>query len=155
MSENNAGKNKTKEPKHLVVLRVLGFILLIIGIFLIVLGFGVIRESRSFGGSRPTPAIFVPGIFAAFFSIPCLIIGFSAKISKMQMDTAKYIQEKNKETMTDIASNTAEITSDGIIKVTRAVKKGLGDQADTKFCKHCGVKIDMDSKFCKKCGKEQ
>lgn len=157
MNENNPSKNNPKEPKHLIILRTLGFVLLISGVILIVLGFAVVRKyDPVFDRTSPTPALFVPGIFAAFFSIPCLIIGFSAKISKMQMDTAKYIQEKNKETMTDIVSNTADIASEGITKTTRAVKKGLKDDENaTKFCKHCGEKIDIDSKFCKKCGEEQ
>ena len=166
-----------KEPRHLGVLRVLATVLLIIGIVLIVLGVGVVRQSSNFGGSRPTPALFVPGIFAAFFSIPCFVIGFSAKIGKMHMEKIKYmqelnketmtdiasnsmeqikyIQEKNKETMTDIVSNTADIASEGITKTTRAVKKGLKDDENaTKFCKHCGEKIDADSRFCKRCGEE-
>lgn len=143
-----------KEPRHLGVLRVLATVLLIIGIVLIVLGVGVVRQSSNFGGSRPTPALFVPGIFAAFFSIPCFVIGFSAKIGKMHMEKIKYMQELNKETMTDIASNSADIAGEGITKVTKAVKKGLSADEKKRYCMHCGEEIDADSRFCKRCGEE-
>ena len=81
-----------------------------------------------------------------------LALGFRPEIAKLKTKTAKYIQEENKDDLTDIASNTADITSDAITKTTKAIKKGIND---TMFCKHCGSEIDADSKFCKKCGKEQ
>ncbi|MBQ7307095.1 MAG: zinc-ribbon domain-containing protein [Clostridia bacterium] len=143
--------NNLKEPKHLKVLRSLGFILICTGILLIILGVVVFREDFA-GTTIPNIALMVPGMFITVFSIPCLFMGFSAKISEMQIEQTRYIQEKNKDTLTDIADNVTDISEDAIIKVSHAVKEGFDDYV---FCKHCGSKIDADSKFCKKCGREQ
>lgn len=81
-----------------------------------------------------------------------IISGFKTEIAKLHTRTTKYIQEENKQDLTDIASTTADIASDAITTTTKSIKKGL---KDTKFCKHCGKEIDKDSKFCSECGKEQ
>lgn len=91
-------------------------------------------------------------VIGLFIGLGCLVSGFHPEIAKMQAKSVKYIRENNKEDLKDIASNSAHISSDAIVTVTKSVKKGL---EDTMFCKHCGVEIDKDSKFCKSCGKEQ
>ena len=76
-------------------------------------------------------------------------------MSKLSVKTTKYIQQENKEDMTDIANTNAEIQSDAIKTIASSVKEGFSSEDETKFCKHCGAKIDEDSRFCKECGKEQ
>ena len=91
-------------------------------------------------------------LFGLFLAITFLVIGFRPEITKMSMKSARYIQQENKEDLTDIVSTSADIASEALTKTVSAVKKGL---ATTMFCKHCGAKIDENSKFCKYCGKEQ
>lgn len=139
---------KNNKPKLFLILKIIGIIGIIIGIYGITLsigGFGDF-ESNDFmiGGFMTT--------FGLFIGISCTVGGFIPELAKLRTKTAKYIQEQNKEDLTDIASNTADITSEAITKTTKAIKKGL---KDTKFCKHCGSEIDKDSKFCTECGKEQ
>lgn len=140
MSNNN-------KPKHFLVLKIVGFLGLavaITGIIFLIIGFGDFEtEFFMIGGF-----MMAFGLMATF---PCLIIGFSPEISKLSTKTTKYIQQQNKEDLTDIANTSAEITEGAISKSAKAVKNGL---KDTMFCKHCGAEIDSDSKFCKSCGKE-
>ena len=142
MNDNN------NKPKHFIVLKIIGFIgiiLAVIGFVLTFVGFGDF-ESNNFmiGGFMATLGVFV--------GVSCLIMGFRPEITKMSLKSAKYIQQENKEEFKDIASTTADIASEAISKTTTAIKNGLDNKI---FCKYCGEKIDSDSKFCNKCGKEQ
>ncbi len=139
---------ENKKPGHLVVFKIIGFIGIAVGIFgfiLSMVGFGDF-ESNNFmiGGFL--------GCFGIFVGVSGLAIGFKPDIARMSTKTARYIQQENKEELKDIVKTSAEISSDAITTVTKAVKDGLND---TVYCKHCGSKIAADSKFCKSCGKEQ
>ena len=137
-----------KKPKHFIILKIVGFIgiaVAIIGFILSVTGFGDF-ESNNFmiGGTLASLGLFV--------SVPCLVLGFRPEISKMNVKTQKWIQDQNKEDLTDIASTKADISKEAITTTIKAVKDGWQNEI---YCKHCGEKIDADSKFCKACGKEQ
>ena len=142
---------EVKEPKHFLVLRILGFILLAVGITLVVLAWTVLGKPFM-DTIEPSFAALVPGSFMAVLSLPVIIGGFSPKIAKLNAKGAKYIQQETKEDLKDIASTKADIHGEAITKSFKAVKKGL---KDTKYCKHCGAEIDADSTFCKECGKKQ
>ena len=136
-----------KKPEHLKKFKIIGIIGLAVGFI------GIILVIAGFGGNS---GMFILGgfmmVFGTFVGTTCTKIGFSPEISKMKIKTAKYIQEDNKEDFKDIADTTVDITGEAVTRVVRSVKDGLDD---TMFCKHCGEKIDADSKFCKKCGLEQ
>ena len=144
--------SEIKEPKHLKVLRTVGFILIAVGVLLIILGCFVFREDWGNGDTVANAALFVPGIFIAFASLPCIFIGFSAKIMKMQIESAKYIQQSNQQDLQDIANTSADISSEPFAKIAKSIADAT---SETKFCKHCGTVIDYDSRFCKNCGEEQ
>ncbi len=139
---------KNNKPKHFLIFKILGIVFAVValvGFYLTITGFGDF-ESNNFmiGGLMSTFGL----VLAIFF----LFNGFKPEIAKLRTKSAKYIQEENKQDLTELASNTAEISSDAITKTTRAIKKGV---KDTMFCKHCGAEIDTDSTFCKSCGGEQ
>ena len=142
---------EVKEPKHFLVLRILGFILLAVGITLVVLACTVFAEPF-LNTIEPSFAALMPGLFMTVISIPVLVGGFSPKIAKLNAKGAKYIQQETKDDLKDIASTKADIHSEAITTSFKAVKKGL---KDIKYCKHCGAEIDADSTFCKECGKKQ
>ena len=128
-----------KRNKIFTIFKALGFTSLGVGILLIILGTVVFRGS--FGdGTIPNIPLLVIGAFLIPISLALIIWGFSKKISAFMIGTIGDIQSENKDTMKNMAST------------TKAIKDGI---KDTKFCKHCGTKIDNDSKFCKNCGKEQ
>lgn len=141
-----------KKPKIYLVLKILAPIMLIGGIVLIVLGTAIYPEMFNGHSVAPNAALFAPGMIIAFLSIPCFIFAFLPQINKTAIQTMIYIQQENKEDLKEMADTTADITGDAITKTASAIKNGL---KETKFCKHCGKKIDMDSKYCNSCGKEQ
>ena len=136
-----------KEPKHLLLFKIIGIIGILVGIF------GFIKLFTGFGDFESNN--FLIGMFLGplgmFIGISCLVIGFGPSIAKMSTKTIKYIQEENKEDLKDIATTTSDITYDAVKNTTKAVKEGL---VDTIYCKYCGNQIDKDSKFCKFCGKD-
>lgn len=144
--------SNVKEPKHFRLFRIIGLSVLAVGVLLIVLGVAVFREDWGDGETVMNFALFVPGIMLSVLSVPLVMIGFTPKITKMQVETAKYLQQSNKGDLKDIATTSADIASDSIATVVKTVKNAT---EDTKFCKYCGEQIDLDSVFCKSCGKQQ
>lgn len=140
--------NETQKPKHFLIFKivgVVGLIAAIIGFVKVITGFGDF-ESNNFmiGGFMVTFGLFMGCLF--------LILGFQPELSKLSTKTHKYIQQENKEDLTDIANTSAEIYGQSIKQTAMNIKEGL---SDTKFCRFCGNKIESDSVFCKHCGKEQ
>ena len=140
--------NKNNKPLFFLILKIIGFIgiiIAILGFYFIFTGFGDFESNNFMIGMFIIPLGIIIGV-------PCLINGFHPEITKANIKSTKYIQEDNKEDLKDIADNAADITSDAITKTATAIKNGV---KSTKFCKHCGAEIDSDSRFCCKCGKEQ
>ena len=144
--------SQLQEPKHLKKLRIIGFSLIATGLLLIILGCFVFRKDWGHGETVANFLLWVPGVFVAFFSAPCLFIGFSAKIAKNQIERAKYVQQLNQQDLQDIANTSADISSEPVAKIVKTVVDAT--QKDI-YCKYCGTSIDFDSRFCKNCGKEQ
>ena len=106
-------------------------------------------------------------LFKVFFIIVAVIVGvifiltilmvvspkIRAKFMSKQIKATKYMIDEVEDDLTDIATKRANINKEGVEITAKAIKDGLNKS--TKYCKHCGEKIDEDSKFCKKCGKEQ
>lgn len=137
-----------KKPIHFLIFKIVGVagaILAIIALALIFTGFGDFESNNFMIGGFLLP-------LAIFATVTGFVIGFKPQISKMTAQGTRYILEENKEELSDIATTTAEIASEGVEMTARAVARGL---EDTIFCKHCGAQIDADSRFCSKCGKEQ
>ena len=142
------GRVYYEKPIRFIILKIVGFVgvaVLIAGIVLAMNGFGDFESNN-----------FMIGTFLAVAGVAiagtCLATGFGPEIAKARANTIRYIQEENKDDFSAIATNNAQIMSDAVKITAGAVKDGI---RATKFCKHCGEKIDEDSKFCSSCGKEQ
>lgn len=137
-----------EKPKHLKIFKVIGFIGVTVGVI------GFILAFSNFGGNG---GLFMLGgflgCFGIFIGVSSLMIGFRPEMSKMGIQTTKYIQQDNKEDFKEMANTTADIAEEAISKVARSIKEGLDEEK--MYCKHCGTLIDADSRFCNKCGKEQ
>ncbi len=138
---------KHEAPKHLLLCKILGLIILPIGVALFITGLVFFGDFE-----RGLFSLAMVGLPLIPVSIILLTIGFRSEMVKLSARTAQYIQQETKEELTDIASTSADISSEAITKTAKAVRKGL---KDTIYCKHCGAEIDSDSKFCKTCGKSQ
>jgi hypothetical protein len=134
------------KPLHFLILKILGVLLLAVvvtGFVFVFTGFGDLSSNKFMIGGLMTTL----GLFGASV---CLSVGFSPELAKMRTRSARYIQNENKDELREIATTSAEIASDAVSTVSRAVQDGL---RKTVFCKHCGKEIDADSKFCSHCGK--
>lgn len=149
-------KRDIKEPILFKILKILGPIILVTGIVLLIVymvGFTDGVASLSGFGFVALALLFIGSAATMFGLIP--------QMQKMTIKTNKYIHQANKEDLKEIADTKAEIAGDALSEtataVTRGIKQGLQDEpkkakAKSKYCKHCGAKIDEDSKFCKECG---
>ena len=134
-------------PRHFWIFKIIGVIgavATVTGIVLTVAGFGDFESNNFMIGSFVT----VIGVMMTALGI---VIGFGPEIAKARAKTLRYIQEENKDDLTAIANNSAEIMSDAVSKTANAIANGV---QKTMFCKHCGARIDADSTFCSRCGKE-
>lgn len=141
---------KIEKPKYFLVLKILGVITIILGVVCL-----IVKSTTNIGPRILT----IMSIFGVVGGLVFMLLGFQPEIKKLHIKNAKYIQENNKEDLTDIANTGADIVGGAVTKTTKAIKNGLtineaDDNAKT-YCKHCGSKIDADSKFCNKCGGEQ
>lgn len=82
---------------------------------------------------------------------------FFEKTFNRQIKVVKNVIDENEDSLRDIETKKANISSEGIEIKARAIKRGFSEESkqDEKFCKNCGKAIDSDSKFCSYCGKEQ
>ena len=162
------------------VLRIVGPILLLIGIGLIATA--IINFAMAFGGSEP------PRLFWCFFlAFPFLIVGtpmtqfgYMGKVARytagemapVAKDTFNYVATESKEGITAVASAIGEgLTAGGVAlggenkESVRCHKCNSVQDADAKFCDDCGTALlknkqcpgcdelnDPDAKFCDNCG---
>ena len=136
-----------KRPRHFWIFKIIGVIgavATVTGIVLTVAGFGDFESNNFMIGGF----VAVIGVMMTALGIA---IGFGPEIAKARAKTLRYIQEENKDDLTAIANNSAEIMSDAVSKTANAIANGV---QKTLFCKHCGARIDADSTFCSRCGKE-
>ena len=134
-------------PRHFWIFKIIGVIgavATVTGIVLTVAGFGDFESNNFMIGGF----VAVIGVMMTALGIA---IGFGPEIAKARAKTLRYIQEENKDDLTAIANNSAEIMSDAVSKTANAIANGV---QKTMFCKHCGARIDADSTFCSRCGKE-
>ena len=134
-------------PRHFWIFKIIGVIgavATVTGIVLTVTGFGDFESNNFMIGGF----VAVIGVMMTALGIT---IGFGPEIAKARAKTLRYIQEENKDDLTAIANNSAEIMSDAVSKTANAISNGV---QKTMFCKHCGARIDADSTFCSRCGKE-
>ena len=137
-----------KKPRHFLLFKIVGIAgvaAIITGVVLAFLGFDDLESPNFMIGSFLAAA----GVMMTVFGIT---VGFAPEIAKARAQTVRYIQEENKDDLTAIANNTAEIMSEAVATTASALSDGV---KKTMFCKHCGSRIDSDSKFCSSCGKEQ
>ena len=157
---------ENQKPKLFLVLKILGFTMIVIGLAVLIVGlnmkvpednfdmiFGNSVQNRMDAITKKNFTIF-GGVACIMFSIPILSVGFSIEIKKMGIKTKKYVLEENREDLSNIADITADIAEESVKQTARAIKEGFSNE-DAVYCKYCGQKIDADSIFCKSCGKRQ
>ena len=131
-----------KEPKFLLIFKIVGVILTVTGIILFAQSF--------FDPFSEAQFIAIPLIF---FGSVALMYGFLPTMSKLHVKTTKYMQQELKDELKDISITNQEIRNESLKRDAKAIKEGF-TSGDTVFCKYCGGEIEKDSIFCKFCGKK-
>ena len=144
------------DPGHKSIrdtLRVLGPIVLGLGVLLIVIG--MVGFFMAFGGSEPPRYIWCPfvGIPLVFVGGVMTSCGYMGKVMRYQAqemapvakDTFNYMAEGTKEGIKTVAGAVGEGLAEGGL--------GLGGGGETKVhCHKCNALVPVDAKFCSACG---
>jgi ribosomal protein L40E len=124
--------NKNKVIK--IILRIVGFSLLIIGLVLTIIGF------VNFGN-------FESNLFMlTFIGLPCIAFGIGITVFSFSQNIARFIKNEHVSVMNEFA----EDINPAIKSFASAVNEGLNEQ-EFKLCA-CGNKNPTDAQFCNKCG---
>jgi hypothetical protein len=118
-----------------LIIRIIGFSLLIVGIILAIIGFA------NFGN-------FENNLFSlTFIGLPCIGFGLGFTIFSFSQNIARFVKNEH----APIINEFSEDITPAIQHYTSAVKNGFLSE-NTKLC-GCGKENPTDSKFCSNCGK--
>ena len=140
--------NNNKKPITSLIMKIVGFAgisIVITALVLIFTGFGDFESNNFMIGGMLLPL----GIIMTALGFA---IGFKREIAKSHIETMRYVQQENKEALTDIANTTAEIMSGAVTTTAQAMNAGL---QNTNYCIYCGAQIDASAIFCSRCGRKQ
>lgn len=116
-------KNSTK-------LKIWGVTQLIIGLSLLILGSTVFRDkSWDDFAWKPNFALFVPGMFIAFFAIGIIIAGFNPQITKFSAKLQSEVIDHAKEEIKESISKTADTI---VPAITPSIKTAFSEINDCK-----------------------
>ena len=158
MSDNHQNTKKK--------LKIIGTILLIVGIVFAATGFISFFSAFNHGGM---PELF----WMAFIGLPMCGVGGMILSFAYKREISKYVKDES----VPVINEAAEDLSPAVKAVVRAVKDGTGERhgitcrcgevnpPDGKFCTkcgapllsacpHCGGTVDADDKYCGNCGKK-
>ena len=126
--------NQRKQTK--LILRIIGFALLVVGLTLSAIGFA------NFGN-------FENNLFLlTFIGLPCTAVGIGFAVFSFSQDIARFIKNEHAPIINELSKE----ISPAIENYASAVKDGFLDD-NTKLCS-CGNKNPMNAKFCSNCGSE-
>ena len=124
--------NQNKRTK--LILRIVGFSLLIIGLILTIIAFA------NFGN-------FDNNLFMlTFIGLPCIAFGIGITVFSFSQSIARFVKSEHAPVINEYAKE----INPAVTTYAKAVKNGLTDNA-TKLCE-CGTKNPADAKFCNECG---
>lgn len=174
-SKIDPGHNK---PRN--VLRIVGPIILGLGVLLIVIG--IASFFMSMGGFEPPkyfwcaflgiPLVFVGGVMTQFGYMGKVARYAAGEMAPVAKDTFNYVATESKEGITAVAGAIGQGLKDGGISLGAEIKDYVRchkcnsiQDADAKFCDDCGTTLvknkqcpicnelnDPDAKFCDNCG---
>ena len=119
-------KRKDTKPKIFLVLKIVGFSLAVAGVVLLILGIATPDPSSSnslFAGTAQKMGVIFGGAACLIISISLIFAGFTPSIKRIQVKTTKYIVSDNKEDLTDIATDAADIAEPALSKLKKQQNK--------------------------------
>ncbi len=151
---------KDDEKKHHPVLKVLGPIILMIGLIMFFGGALALMTGGGMGfGFIPffsIPVMFVGGVMTQFAYMGKMTKYMHKRMGPIQKDYVNYMLDGTKDQIKDIVH--------GSPSSKKCVHCGDSNPLDAKFCDHCGKPLtkacrncleenEQDAKYCKSCGK--
>ena len=138
---NEQQHNATKKK-----LRVIGIILIIVGVLCMTTG--IVDFSLAFNGKEVRdPTLF----FLIFLGSPIMVAGIICLIFGFKKEIGMYIKNESVPVINEAAGE----LKPAIKSVVSAVKEGLNgeEKQSDRVCSHCGKSNDGDHAFCSFCGK--
>lgn len=149
--------NLNNHKQARAVLRVLGPIILIVGIFFIISGtrsfFAMDNQSPSnyFGDSTSGD-----NFDHAFIGMPLVFVGSVMSMFGYMGKVARYQASELAPVGKDVANYMMDNTQDSVRGFAGAIGEGLNQgrtgSSKQKRCSHCGNELEPDSQFCDQCG---
>jgi hypothetical protein len=136
------------DPKHSVtrtVLRTLGLTLAGAGLLFVVVGAASFFSSI---GTFEPPKYF----WCAFVGIPLLFVGIALSMFAFYGSFARYYFGEAAPVVKDTFNYMAEETKGGVKTIAQAIGEGLSTARPMATCSRCNQANDADAKFCKHCG---
>lgn len=138
---NEQQHNATKKK-----LRVIGIILIIVGVLCMTTG--IVDFSLAFNGKEVRdPTLF----FLIFLGSPIMVAGIICLIFGFKKEIGMYIKNESVPVINEAAGD----LKPAIKSVVSAVKEGLNgeEKQSDRVCSHCGKSNDGNHAFCSFCGK--
>lgn len=144
--ENNGFETK-KHKTAKIVLRIIGFIILPIGLGLIIAG--LISFFQGFSGNGMGSYFYLCFIGAPFIFVGgiCLFLGYMRNIHSFTISQSAPVVK-------DVANYVIDGTSDTMIKNASKLFKEVKRNDEKPICSKCGAENEVGAKFCDKCGHE-
>lgn len=163
MNDREREENKIKHEKVKKYLKIIGPILIGVGLIFAIIGFVDFFGSINSWG-QPTK------FWCLFLGIPLIGVGLMITLIAYQREVSRYMKNES----APIINETAEDIKPAVKTFASAVKSakldgctcrecGAENEPDSNFCSECGAKLKIicpscgeelnaDSKFCDKCG---
>lgn len=133
MDENQERQHQKKK----IIIRIIGSILLALGVVCAIIGF--VDISKSFQEER------MPMIWLFFIGFPLIAIGGFMVIVSFQRSIQRYVKNESVPVFNEMGQQIAP----GISSIANSVKRGV----EQTVCPDCGEANEADAKFCNKCGR--
>lgn len=154
MSNKYNLNNHTQSRK---VLRILGPIILLIGIGFIISGissfFTMLNQAESSFFGEPEPR---NNFGYTFIGMPLVFVGAVMTMFGYMGKVARYQASELAPVGKDVANYMMDNTQDSVRDFAGAIGEGLNQEktgaSNHKYCLHCGNVLDTDSQFCDQCG---
>ena len=135
MPDNNSKENKVKHEKTKKVIKIVGPIILVLGIISLIVGIVI-----SFQGEMSFIWLPIVSMVAIFIGSTLTIFGYRREMARYAKNESVPVINEASEDFKPTFKNIAEAFKD--------------DSSSNHRCPYCGHDVDENSKFCSNCGKQ-
>ena len=153
---------RDKHARNKLILKIVGLLLLAVGLTLIIWGF--VDFFSSFGDGSPSKfCMFAPGFPCMGIGLALTMIGFKREITGYMKNEAMPVINEASQELRPAVRAVAGAAMEGFRPGTKCTACGADNPKDNKFCSECGApltqacpacgaKLEGDDRFCGNCG---